>query len=347
MKTLEIIPIEMFFTCSCGRKELNKHCYEKHNCGVLFKVLVKLNDNIQGIFVIDKGSFLNAPSSVVDLIQSYHPTLLTTDINEEEIQPVRLNEFQKVLFWELFNDAIYRKQIIEQLLSYYKLSDEKVRKLNLERYEDIRPKLKRFMREREIQLPLGATVKEKKYSYRATFRFGNIELEIPKKQNYIVDPPHETSISAYILRDYSGKGRDVFYNEVYGRKILYLRVWENVLIGWEEYNGHVHPRCRIWSDNWFDDRWLFHNRLGDLLFIPRDEYEKRRQIEIEKYLVKLQTPTQFHFRKVKSIEGSIMYNEEKCEWLAQGVFYHPEHGLLHVPEEAVIKLVPYMEKGHD
>jgi len=253
-----------------------------------------------------------------------------------------LNADEKILLIKLINNN--RQRIVENLVA------EGVLKLEQDwaHWEDLKPLIKVFIRGRIIHLPRGAMITEKPNSYKADFTWGSIKIPFSKTSQYkseFSSPIFYSGSPTIIECRKGGEPYTIYYDEFMGRKIVYhyrfsYHDFKTELVNCEEeHAGHKHaPAIIVWDD--FDRyaNYLFYSRLGDILFIPVDDF-----INTEN----LQPATEEQFNKIKILKGSIE-NQNGKKLVKKGTaLYHPEHGLLEIQNDAIAYQVPYYERGHD
>ena len=180
------------------------------------------------------------------------------------------------------------------------------------------------------------------YSFERIIRIGTSQdtyVEIPVRKWRFKNWDH-----AYVKEIYMSSKAKVmakFYYKIEPDKVVVYRIHDKYVEGWEIYKNIIHNKCEIEIQD-FDDDLFINYRLGDLLFIPR-----QRKVDIRLGLV-----DDRNLEKIKVLNGEIIkeYTLEPAlkVYEPEGVIYHPEHGVLKLPQgEYIVRRVWYMSRSHD
>ena len=331
-----LVPSAKFFYCRyCF--ELDK-CKKYHRRGLFFRVNIFLDTTLIKQFVFGEGEFEGVPeffrdfdfgeeirvgmSGCVKRKNSYTTcggwtsiTLTEVPLNTE-LQSVEMSQKELVVFSRLVKDNIW---LILSLLKNYGLDRFRFS----EEYSYLYPLFKIWKRDRYINLPYGAILKEIPFTFQSELDFHPFKVKLRKK-------------SRYEWNDWGGFVRfeNCYFNENMNRKTLYVEVAFRRVIGYEVYMDYNHSRCEIDFQN-LSIYHLFNERLGDLLFLKDSE---------------LSPATHEHIKKLEVLKGNIKMENGKLivEGDKEIIIYHPEHGILKLlPGKYSIYQVPYVIRGHD
>jgi len=278
-----------------------------------------------------------------------------TDKNFSELQSITLTQSEQIILSKLLNQN--KVKILKAL------TDEKI--ISLEDdwglWNHIKPLFFVYKRRNVKEFPLGARIEEQPDTFKAKFVWGDIQFFIPKGRythHYLFDNLNVITIGK---RELWQEGKQIFYGEVYGRKIVYYYHYDhNIIYANEVYNNHIHPPALI-NPPLFEYlhsyiQKLFYRRLGDILFIKEEEIEEPAYCNekiigaiLKPYRIPIIPAQHQHLSKVKIIQGELEETPNlKIKSSSEVVIYHPEHGLILLEGgEYYIFQVPYISRGHD
>lgn len=255
------------------------------------------------------------------------------DILEQE--PVELSTTEQIVLSKLLNER--KVQIIKGLI------DMKILSL----YDDwgiwneLKPLFFVYRRTNVYEYD-DVEVVEIDKSWTSKVMYDKIEFFVPKGRLY-----YERKRLYNVLDVPNG---EVYFYDKYGRKVVYYINKKSCrVLGWEQYHEHVHPRAELnihpevleSSVLYEIIKLLFTRRLGDIIFL------KKGETELFGYLPPYPAEEE-QFKKIECVEGTIEFGETIKIHGERIVLYHPEHGVLELPEgEYEAYSVPYLYRGHD
>lgn len=220
------------------------------------------------------------------------------------------------------------------------LLDKNIISLNtrLGLWETAKPLLHTYQNAVITALPLDARITRIGDSFRAEFEYGNIKFNITKKSRY-----YTRQWSNGIVNVEINPRKMIYYGEVFGRKLAYYYVQQlDRIYAYEQRDSSVSSAViypvmdSIPKFMW----WLFHRRLGDLIFVEQDDKDS-------KYL----TQPLYHdqpLEKLQVISGTLEKQDHQYILKSDSkvVLYHPDHGTLELPANVYrIYLVPYRQRA--
>lgn len=260
----------------------------------------------------------------------------------KEYKETHLTNKEIIIFTRLFNEnkvSIMKTLLDENIIwitDYWSI------------WSDLKPLFYTYLKSDTIKLENNIYIVKEGGSWNSYFKWGKLSIKIPKvskNKMTIIENPYDCC-KQYNFKILKIGRKELFFKNLFDRKIVYYPIGIDRMIGLEEYQGHVHPEAIIIyfnSDNRFKYLdYLFNKRLGDLLFIDANEKD---EMETGYYLRKA---NENQFKKVKILQGNLNKENMTIEYDDKIVIYHPEHGLLELSKgKYYIYSVPYIRKGHD
>jgi hypothetical protein len=331
-----LVPADKFFYC--------RHCLELSRCknhrrGIFFRVNVILGEDVIKCFIFGQGEFEGSAeffsdfdfgevirvgmSGCVKRTNSYTTSGGWTSISPQEVKvdpskvSVEMGVEEQIVFSKLVLENVW---FVLSLIKDWGIQNFRF----TEEYMYLTPLLKIWKRARLISLPFGAFVKEIPFTFRAVLDFYPYKFSFVKKSRYNIGD----------WGDFA-KFENCYFNEVMGRRTIYLERSYGRLVGFESYGDFKHPRCEVNSTG-VSLYKLFNNRLGDLLFLEGS--------------AGLEPATREQVVKLEILRGELVEEEGKLYVRGESeiILYHGEHGVLKLGAGVYqVYRVPYIIRGHD